>query len=223
MAYMAEMPEAGPRKAGQVPVSRLSPRRPLPQRGQTHGRRLCAELRPMVAGRTGSLLQGPAGYLGPIGLEACPQPRASRGRFRHPRPRPSKAAPTHGRRSQQGGVPLRNVTPGRDFNGHVSPTFATSTKASCDSSAGKPLQVGKAVEIGHIFKLGYKYTKSMGATVLNRDGKEVTPIMGSYGIGIERILTAAIESSAAANDGESLRPPPGHRSLPGRRHHHQHR
>ena len=53
------------------------------------------------------------------------------------------------------------------------------------------------MEIGHIFKLGYKYSKSMGATVLNRDGKETTPIMGSYGIGIERILTAAIEQSAA--------------------------
>jgi prolyl-tRNA synthetase len=39
--------------------------------------------------------------------------------------------------------------------------------------------------------------------VLNREGKEVTPIMGSYGIGIERILTAAIETSAAANDGKS--------------------
>jgi prolyl-tRNA synthetase len=62
---------------------------------------------------------------------------------------------------------------------------------------GAPLKLGKAVEIGHIFKLGYKYSKSMGATVLNKDGKETTPIMGSYGIGIERILTAAIESSAA--------------------------
>src|SRR6202008_77549 len=70
-----------------------------------------------------------------------------------------------------------------------------------DPVAGEPLKIGKAVEIGHIFKLGYKYSKSMGASVLNRDGKEVTPIMGSYGIGIERILTAAIESSAAANDG----------------------
>jgi prolyl-tRNA synthetase len=68
---------------------------------------------------------------------------------------------------------------------------------------GSPLRLGKAVEIGHIFKLGYKYSKSMGASVLNKDGKEVTPIMGSYGIGIERILTAAIESSAAANDGSA--------------------
>jgi prolyl-tRNA synthetase len=68
---------------------------------------------------------------------------------------------------------------------------------------GSPLRLGKAVEIGHIFKLGYKYSKSMGASVLNRDGKEVTPIMGSYGIGVERILTAAIETSAAANGGSA--------------------
>jgi prolyl-tRNA synthetase len=51
------------------------------------------------------------------------------------------------------------------------------------------------MEIGHIFKLGYKYSKSMGATVLDKDGKEVMPIMGCYGIGIERILTAAIEQN----------------------------
>jgi len=61
------------------------------------------------------------------------------------------------------------------------------------------LVVGKAVEIGHIFKLGYKYSDSMGARVLDPNGKEVTPIMGSYGIGIERILTAAIEQSNDKN------------------------
>jgi prolyl-tRNA synthetase len=59
--------------------------------------------------------------------------------------------------------------------------------------------VGKAVEVGHIFKLGYKYTSSMGVTVLDPNGKEVMPIMGCYGIGIERILTAAIEQSNDAN------------------------
>jgi prolyl-tRNA synthetase len=72
-----------------------------------------------------------------------------------------------------------------------------------DPIGGQPLRLGKAVEIGHIFKLGRKYTASMGATVLDRDGKAVTPIMGSYGIGVERILTAAIETSAAKNGGES--------------------
>ncbi|MFZ3211608.1 MAG: His/Gly/Thr/Pro-type tRNA ligase C-terminal domain-containing protein, partial [Terriglobales bacterium] len=70
---------------------------------------------------------------------------------------------------------------------------------------GAPLVVGKAVEIGHIFKLGYKYSESMGARVLDKDGKEVTPIMGSYGIGIERILTAAVEQNHD-NDGFWLPP-----------------
>ncbi len=59
--------------------------------------------------------------------------------------------------------------------------------------------VGKAVEIGHISTLGYKYSESMGARVLDPNGKEVTPIMGSYGIGIERILTAAIEQAHDAH------------------------
>ena len=58
---------------------------------------------------------------------------------------------------------------------------------------GKPLELKKTVEIGHIFKLGYKYSETMGLRVLNAAGQEVTPIMGSYGIGIERILCAAVE------------------------------
>jgi prolyl-tRNA synthetase len=57
------------------------------------------------------------------------------------------------------------------------------------------LQVFKGMEIGHIFKLGTKYSASMGATVLNQDGKEVPIVMGSYGIGVERILSAAVEQN----------------------------
>jgi prolyl-tRNA synthetase len=55
------------------------------------------------------------------------------------------------------------------------------------------LELKRTVEVGHIFKLGYKYSQSMGLRVLNAAGEEVTPIMGSYGIGIERILSAAVE------------------------------
>jgi len=55
------------------------------------------------------------------------------------------------------------------------------------------LDVFKGMEIGHIFKLGTKYSASMGATVLTQDGKEVPIVMGSYGIGVERIITAAVE------------------------------
>jgi prolyl-tRNA synthetase len=55
------------------------------------------------------------------------------------------------------------------------------------------LEVFKGMEIGHIFKLGTKYSESMGATVLTQDGKEVPIVMGSYGIGVERIMAAAVE------------------------------
>ncbi len=79
------------------------------------------------------------------------------------------------------------------------PTCAAWWKARAALNCGHPLKVGKAVEIGHIFKLGCKYTESMSARVLDLNGKEVTPVMGCYGIGLERILTAAIEQSNDAN------------------------
>src|SRR6185436_4391600 len=57
------------------------------------------------------------------------------------------------------------------------------------------LEVYKAMEIGHIFKLGTKYSESMGANVLTPEGKPVPIVMGSYGIGVERIITSAIEQN----------------------------
>ncbi len=68
----------------------------------------------------------------------------------------------------------------------------------CDAGT---LEVFKAMEIGHIFKLGTKYSASMGANVLTAEGKEVPIIMGSYGIGVERIITAAIEQN---NDADGI-------------------
>ncbi len=65
----------------------------------------------------------------------------------------------------------------------------------CPPLPGSPLKVAKAIEVGHIFKLGYQYSEGMGARVLDASGKEITPIMGCYGIGIERILTAAVEQN----------------------------
>jgi prolyl-tRNA synthetase len=63
---------------------------------------------------------------------------------------------------------------------------------SCPLCEG-PLEVFKAVEIGHIFKLGTKYSQSMGALVLTADGAQTPIVMGSYGIGVERVLVAAVE------------------------------
>jgi prolyl-tRNA synthetase len=135
------------------------------------------------------------GYLGPAGL-----PHGWKGKP----PLIVLDAALDGRREMVAGANkeeyhLRNIVPSRD----VKPTLTADVR-NVNEGEGCPtpdcngkLRLGKAVEVGHIFKLGYRYSKSMGATVLNRDGKETTPIMGSYGIGIERILTAAIEQSAA--------------------------
>jgi len=87
---------------------------------------------------------------------------------------------------------LRHVTPGEDFTAEWFDLRQVAAGDAC-KNCGKPLEIKKTVEIGHIFKLGYKYTESMGVRVLNAAGAEVTPIMGSYGIGIERILCAAVE------------------------------
>ena len=87
---------------------------------------------------------------------------------------------------------LRHVTLGEDFQAEIHDLRQVAAGDLCQK-CGARLDIRKTVEIGHIFKLGYKYSESMGLRVLNADGKEVTPIMGSYGIGIERILCAAIE------------------------------
>ena len=65
----------------------------------------------------------------------------------------------------------------------------------CPSCRTGRLDVAKALEIGHIFKLGTKYSASMGARVLNENGKEVPIFMGSYGIGVERIMASVIEQN----------------------------
>jgi len=61
------------------------------------------------------------------------------------------------------------------------------------------LKVVKAIELGHIFKLGTKYSAAMGATVLDSNGKDVPIIMGSYGIGVGRMIASAIETNADEN------------------------
>src|ERR1700760_1669880 len=163
-----------------------------------------SELRTMVAEELALYFEGPAGYLGPIGLKVLP---ADKGDARAAFVVIDKGL--EDRKNMVGGANkmdhhFRNIVPGRDFTWTRCADIRNVNEGDLDVTSGKPLKIGKAVEIGHIFKLGYKYSKSMGATVLNREGKEVTPIMGSYGIGIERILTAAIETSAASNDGSAF-------------------
>jgi prolyl-tRNA synthetase len=62
-------------------------------------------------------------------------------------------------------------------------------------SCGKPLKLFKGIELGHIFKLGNKYTKAFSVTYLDEDGSMKVPIMGCYGIGVERTIAAVIEQN----------------------------
>ncbi len=61
------------------------------------------------------------------------------------------------------------------------------------------LKVVRAIELGHIFKLGTKYSSAMGATVLDQNGKDVPIVMGSYGIGVGRMIASAIETNSDDN------------------------
>jgi len=87
---------------------------------------------------------------------------------------------------------LRHVTLGEDFEASVHDLRQVTAGDAC-ATCGTPLDVRKTVELGHTFKLGYKYSESMGLRVQNEKGEDIAPIMGSYGIGMERILCAAIE------------------------------
>jgi len=181
-----------------------------------------SQLRPMRAEELELFFQGPAGFIGPMGL--VPRPADLLGlsldlsretiKKRYPQfsavienPRNVNVVVDEalvGRSNMICGANkldyhLRNVTPGKDFQYTVAADVRSVTAGEGCPNCDAPLRIDTAVEIGHIFKLGYKYSESMGARVLDRNGKEVTPIMGSYGIGIERILTAIVEQNNDEN------------------------
>jgi prolyl-tRNA synthetase len=89
---------------------------------------------------------------------------------------------------------LRNVTPGRDFQAEYHDLRVVTAGDLCPR-CGQPMQIRIAVELAHIFKLGRRYSETMHATVLDENGKEIPLVMGSYGIGLERILSAAVEQN----------------------------
>jgi len=160
--------------------------------------------RPMTEDEIKQLFKSPAGFLGPIGIAWAKDLKD----VEHPVLLVDKAL--EGRTNLIGGANkedyhLRNLTPGRDFQPTAYADLRSVAPGEACPNCGAPLRIGTAVEIGHIFKLGYKYSESMGARVLDKNGKEVTPIMGSYGIGIERILTASVEQGNDEN-GFSLPP-----------------
>jgi len=168
-----------------------------------------SNLRPMQTEELEQYFQGPAGFIGPISLVV--KPKEALGKWDRKKQAGDPRAVTvvldealSSRTNMICGANkldyhLKNVTPGRDFQYTVADDIRSVNAGEDCPNCGAALRIDTAVEVGHIFKLGYKYSESMGARVLDRHGKEVAPIMGSYGIGIERILTAAIEQSNDEN------------------------
>jgi len=87
---------------------------------------------------------------------------------------------------------LRGVEQGRDFQAGFADIRTPREGDRCPNCGGA-LRFQTAIEVGHIFKLGTKYTEALGATFLDEDGQEKTIVMGSYGIGPGRVMAAAVE------------------------------
>jgi len=155
--------------------------------------------RPMDEAEIKALFKSPAGYLGPVGIEWARDRKKDAGL-----PLLLVDTALEGRSNLIAGANkedyhLKNLTPGKDFHPTAYADLRAVTAGEGCPNCGNALRIDTAVEIGHIFKLGYRYSESMGLRVLDKNGKEVMPIMGCYGIGIERILTAAIEQSNDEN------------------------
>ena len=162
------------------------------------------ETRAMQEDEIKQLFKSPAGFLGPLGVDWAKDLKDV------DRPVLLVDKALEGRKNLISGANkedyhVKNITPGETFRPTLYADLRSAAAGEACANCGTPLRIDTAVEIGHIFKLGYKYTESMGARVLDKNGKEVTPIMGSYGIGIERILTASVEQS---NDDNGFWLPP---------------
>jgi prolyl-tRNA synthetase len=151
-----------------------------------------AEARPAHAEEIYSLLGANAGSLGAVGAK-------QKARLAGKELYIIADSALRGRRNMTTGANtddhhIRGVNVERDIKvdqwADLRTVFSGEACPRCDSGI---LEVAKSLEIGHIFKLGTKYSESMGAKVLTRDGKEVPMVMGSYGIGVERIMASAIE------------------------------
>lgn len=93
---------------------------------------------------------------------------------------------------------LLGVEAGRDFAPRFADIRQSKQGDGCPTCGGQ-LGFRTAIEVGHIFKLGTRYSEPLGATFLDEDGKERPLVMGSYGIGPGRVLAAAVEQRHDAN------------------------
>lgn len=94
---------------------------------------------------------------------------------------------------------LKGVQPGRDFEPAASGDIRQITADDSCSSCGGTLKLTEGIEVGHIFKLGTAYSEAMNATFQDNEGHEKVFVMGCYGIGVSRVVAAAIEQNHDEN------------------------
>lgn len=101
--------------------------------------------------------------------------------------------------ANENGFHYLNANPGRDFRIDQVADIRTVREGDLAIDGKGELQFTRGIEIGHIFKLGTRYSESMGAQVLDANGRQTDVIMGSYGIGVSRLLSAIAEQNADEN------------------------
>lgn len=97
--------------------------------------------------------------------------------------------------ANEDGFHFINVNPGRDFTPFAYADLRNAVPGDPCPCCGHPVEAMRGVEVGHIFKLGTKYSKSMNATYLDPAGKAQYMVMGCYGIGVSRTMAAAVEQN----------------------------
>ncbi|ACH39894.1 prolyl-tRNA synthetase [Citrifermentans bemidjiense Bem] len=151
----------------------------------------CAELEMAEDDVVVKVTGAPTGYAGPVGLAAKVKVVADLSlEGMHNFVTGANAADTH----------LKNVNIGRDFSvsGFVDIRNVVIGDACPRCDSGK-LEIWRGIEVGHVFKLGTKYSKALKATFLDADGKEQIIFMGCYGIGVGRTVAACIEQNHDEN------------------------
>jgi prolyl-tRNA synthetase len=126
---------------------------------------------------------GPEGFSGPVGLAGIPMLADHEVRGMGNVVVGANAADAH----------YVNANGDRDFTIDRFLDIRMVTEGDPCARCGEPLQIVRGIEVGHVFKLGTKYSEAMGATYLDGDGKERPIVMGCYGIGVGRTAAAAIE------------------------------
>jgi len=91
------------------------------------------------------------------------------------------------------GYHLLNTNYGRDYTAHIVADIVSAADGYACPHCGAPLRTVRGVEVGNIFKLGTRYSAAMGATFQDKDGERKPVIMGSYGIGVGRLMASVVE------------------------------